>query len=179
MPHSEDNSKTCGHCRNRFAIQDDFCPRCGSLQSEEVKCANHKIVAAEGVCIICGEPMCHDCGTWVNKRFLCSNHAGYEIYEGMARVYGVSDEAAAQYVCKCLEQEGLHPMVYERKASALSLGGTDYTMFRASGEFDGHIINEVKVMVPCREVVSAESVLKKLEAKPGAPKKSKGGRSHR
>lgn len=179
MPISGKNSKACSRCKCRLAEEDDFCPQCGKLQAKDVKCANHNALLAEGVCIICGKPMCRDCGTWVSKRFLCSDHSGYEIYEGMARVFGVSDEAAAQYVCKCLEQEGLHPLVYERKASAISVGGPDYTLFEASGEFDGHIINEVKVMVPCQEVVKAERVLKKLDAKPRVRKNSKVGRSHR
>lgn len=83
----------------------------------------------------------------------------------MARVYGVSDEVTAQYASKCLEQEGLHPILYSRKASPISLGGADYTLFRASGEYDGHIINEIKVMVPCQEVLQAERVLGKLRLK--------------
>jgi hypothetical protein len=179
MSRSRNKTKLCPSCKNRIAEEDDFCPHCGKLQSDGVRCANHKSAMAEGVCIICTTPMCRRCGTWVNKRFLCSDHTGYEIYEGMARVYGVSDEAAAQYVCKCLEQEGLHPLVYERKASAISVGGPDYTLFEASGEFDGHIINEVKVMVPCQEVVIAERALKKVNAKPRAQKKSITGRSPR
>ncbi len=97
----------------------------------------------------------------------------------MARVYGVSDEAAAQYVRQCLEQDGLHPLLYVRRASALAGGGPDYTLFNASGEYDGHIINEVKVMVPCQEVARAEQVLKSLKAKPKVRKESRDGRSHR
>jgi hypothetical protein len=179
MPLSSNNSKVCSRCKSRLTKDDDFCPQCGKLQTKNANCTNHTALMAEGVCIICGKPRCRDCGTWVSKRYLCSAHAEYEIYEGMARVFGVSDEAAAQYVCKCLEQEGLHPLVYERKASAISVGGPDYTLFEASGEHDGHIINEVKVMVPCREVVSAERVLKKLDAKPRVRKNSKAGRSRR
>jgi hypothetical protein len=43
------------------------------------------------------------------------------------------------------------------------LGGPDYSLFRASGEYDGHIINEFKLMVPCQEVEEAEAMLKELE----------------
>jgi len=83
----------------------------------------------------------------------------------MARVLGLSDVVTAQYASKCLEQEGLHPILYSRKASPLSLGGADYTLFNAAGEYDGHIINEIKVMVPCQEVVEAERMLKRLDLK--------------
>ncbi len=158
---------------------DDFCPHCGMLNRQDLKCANHKANSAEGACIICSKPLCSRCGGWVNKRFLCADHAGYEIYEDMARVYGVSDEAAAQYVCKCLEQDGLHAVLYARKASPISGGGPDYTLFVASGEYDGHIINEVKVMVPCQEVVRAERVLKDLNTRSRIRRKPRDGRSDR
>ncbi len=64
-----------------------------------------------------------------------------------------------QYAETCLKQEGLHPTLYSRKASPISLGAPEYTLFRASGEYDGHIINELKLMVPYQEVEEAERVL--------------------
>lgn len=42
-------------------------------------------------------------------------------------------------------------------------GSGDHTLFRASGEYDGHIVNEIKVMVPCQEVIQAEDILRDLE----------------
>jgi hypothetical protein len=38
-------------------------------------------------------------------------------------------------------------------------------MFRASGEYDGHIINEFKLMVPCQEVLDAKTILQDLKFK--------------
>jgi hypothetical protein len=165
MSHSMSQSRTCGKCSNKVQNGAEFCPNCGNAFVDGLMCKNHKSQPATGVCIICCLAYCGHCATRVNKRFLCSDHESYEIYEGMARVYGVSDEAAAQYVRRCLEQDGLHPFLYSRKASPISGGGPDYTLFRASGEYDGHIINEVKVMVPCREVLQAERILKTLEKK--------------
>ena len=99
----------------------------------------------------------------MNGIFLCNEHHGYEIVEGMARVLGGSDSAQIELAKSCLEQDGLHPFIFSRKASPISLGGPDYSLFRASGEFDGHIINEYKLMVPCQEVTKAERALKKLK----------------
>jgi hypothetical protein len=45
----------------------------------------------------------------------------------------------------------------------MHLGGTDYSLFRASGDFNGHIINEIKLLVPCPEVLSAEKIISELE----------------
>jgi hypothetical protein len=83
----------------------------------------------------------------------------------MVRVYGASDEVNAQYVQKCLEQSDLHPMIFARKANPISGGGADHTLFRASGEYDGHIVNEMKVLIPCQEVLKAERILQDLQLK--------------
>jgi hypothetical protein len=165
MADSSDNTLTCSDCHQKVNADDQFCPHCGSLFEKNLRCIHHPHEEAAGACIICRLPYGSKCGGRVGKIFLCRKHEAYEIYEGMARVFGVSDDVTAQYACKCLEQEGLHPILYSRKASPLSLGGADYTLFRASGEYDGHIINEIKVMVPCQEVVEAERVLKKLDLK--------------
>lgn len=153
----------CTNCENEVAETDEFCPSCGNLFEGEVFCNAHSRRAAEGVCIICATPFCGKCGSWANGLFLCAEHEDYEVYEGMARIYGTSNETLAQYARRCLEQAGLHPFLYSRKASPISIGGPSYTLFRASGEYDGHIINEMKVLVPCQEVTEAEQVLKDLD----------------
>lgn len=165
MVGSSDDTLTCSDCHQNVKVDDQFCPHCGSLFEADLRCIHHQREDAKGVCIICCRPYCSTCGGRVGKLFLCRKHDGYEIYEGMARVLGLSDVVTAQYASKCLEQEGLHPILYSRKASPLSLGGADYTLFNAAGEYDGHIINEIKVMVPCQEVVEAERMLKRLDLK--------------
>ena len=126
-------------------------------------CVNHPHVEAEGVCIICCKAYCGNCLNRVIRLYLCDRHRDYEIYEGMARVFGGSDIAQTEFAKSCLEQAGLHPFLYSRKASTYSLGGPEYSLFRASGEYDGHIINEVKVMVPVQEVARAERALGDVE----------------
>jgi hypothetical protein len=152
----------CDDCKNEVAQEDEFCPNCGLVFVQDLKCARHEDAPANGVCIICSRPCCDKCGRKVNRLFLCNQHEGYEIYEGRARVYGVSDEVMAHHAHECLKEGGLHPFVYSRKASPIFFGGPEYTMFTASGEYDGHIINEIKVMVPCQEVTMAEKLLKEL-----------------
>lgn len=159
---SEDKS-FCENCELEIDESSDFCPRCGTLFSEGIKCTNHPSVDADYVCVICSDPFCKRCGSIVAGVFLCEIHDSYEIYEGMARVYGSSDVAQVNFVKDCLEQQSLHPFIYSRKASPMHLGGSDYSLFRASGDFNGHIINEVKVMVPCSEVLEAEKIIEELD----------------
>lgn len=153
----------CELCGADVNESDTYCPDCGALFVEGINCKNHPLDEAAGACIICGQAYCKKCGSRVRNLFLCNEHDAYEIYEGMARVFGSSDELETQYAYDALKKNGLHPYVYYRKASPISLGGPDYTLFRASGEYDGHIINEIKVMVPCSEVLQAEKVLGDVE----------------
>ena len=154
----------CKWCENEIEESDEFCPNCGTKFKDDAFCTQHHNKKAEGVCIICCEPFCVKCGGWINDIFLCELHANYEIYQGMARIYGVLDDNMAQFVQECLKQAGLHPFIYFRHKP---LGGPRivYTLFGAGGDYDGHIVNEVKVMVPCQEVIEAEKVLKELKIK--------------
>lgn len=149
----KDEKHICSNCDFEVENNSDYCPRCGTLFIEDVKCEYHPQEQAEGVCVICCKPFCNIDGYLVNNVFLCNEHDSYEIYEGMARVFGTSDEVQIQYVKNYLEENNLHPFLYSRKASPMHLGGTDYSLFKPSGDF--HIINEIKLMVPCGEVLEA------------------------
>ena len=162
MEEPGETNLTCEQCGHPVEADDDFCPECGSLFIDDVFCENHNSVPAEGACIICSKPYCSKCGLKTNGHFLCNHHSNYEIYEGMVRVYGILDDLAAQYATSCLEQAGLHPVIFCRDQPK---GGPRfvYSLYEAAGDFDGHVINEIKVMVPCREVTEAEEVLKSFD----------------
>jgi hypothetical protein len=68
-------------------------------------------------------------------RFLCNDHAGCEIREGMARVLVNRAPLQAQQAASYLEQKGLHPL----------------------------LIAGQEVYVPFPEVLQAEKILKELE----------------
>ncbi len=152
----------CSNCKSHVNGDDEFCPECGTIFEDGIMCSLHKDTEASGVCTICCLPFCEECGAEINTRFLCETHSGYEIYQGMARVFGDLDDTKVQYVKTCLEQAGLHPFIY---CKVQPKGGTRlvYTLFEANGDSGGHIVNEVKVMVPCQEVVKAEDILRELK----------------
>lgn len=159
----KDNKLYCELCGQEVSSADDFCYNCGSVFHDGMKCVNHAGIEAEGVCIICMKPFCSYCGDMIDEMFLCSDHERYEIIQNHARIKGGSFETELQFYKECLEQEGLHPVIFNRKMSPRHLGGTDYTLFRASGEYNGHLINEIKLMVPCSEVLAAEAILSEME----------------
>ncbi len=153
----------CDYCGAQIAKETEFCLKCGTLLIDDVSCFNHPDEEARGICVICHQAYCKMCGLRVNGVFLCDQHSDYEIYEGMARVFGSSDEQQVNYYKSILEENSLHPFIYERKTSPLSIGGVDYSLFRASGDSRGQLINEIKLMVPCSEFLKAEKIIDELE----------------
>jgi len=149
----------CNNCSFKVEDDSDYCPRCGTLFIENVKCVTHSNAKAEGVCVICGKPFCDKCVYPVNNMFLCNEHDGYEIYEGMARVFGTSDEIQIQYVKSCLEENSFHPFIYSKKSTPMQLGGNDQSLINLSGGLGEKIINEIKLLVPCSEVLEAEKLI--------------------
>ena len=153
----------CDFCGTEISNDAEFCSKCGTIFIDDVSCFNHSDDDAKGVCAICHQAYCKRCGLRVNSIFLCNEHSNYEIYEGMARVFGTSDEQQVSYLKSILEENNLHPFVFSRKASPISLGGPDYTLFKASGDPSGQIINEIKLMVPCSEVLLAEKIIDEID----------------
>jgi hypothetical protein len=153
----------CDNCELEIEVNSEFCPRCGSIFIEEVKCEKHPENEAEGVCVICAGPGCYECGNTSNNIFLCNEHKHYDIFEGMAKVFGTSDEINIQFVKKCLEENDLHPFIYSKKSSQMQLGGIDYSLINISADSDNKVLNEIKLLVPCGEVIEAEKVINEIK----------------
>jgi hypothetical protein len=154
---------TCSYCKNEINDDSDYCPRCGTLFTGNIKCKQHEDADAEGVCVICSEPFCSECGGYVNKVFLCNEHNSYEIYEGFARIFGSSDSTQCNYVKSCLEQSLLHPIILSNKFSQMYLGSEAYSMFKSGEDSGAYIYNEIKILVPCSEVLEAEKIIRELD----------------
>ncbi len=153
------NEVICGYCETTVNEDDDFCPECGTLFTEDANCMNHPEIPAEGVCIICGSPYCKECGYRINKLFLCALHSDYEIYEGMAKVFGTPEESTAEFIRFILIQGGFHPILFSREGP---YGGLKHMFsFSKTNESTArNLITEVKVLVPCAEVTDAEELLR-------------------
>ena len=161
MGKSNKDTIVCEVCNNVVKDDDDYCHECGSIFIDDLFCKNHKDIIAEGVCIICSTPYCNECGAMINNHFLCVEHSHYEIFEGMARVYGTVDETTVQYVKTCLEQDGLSPVLLSSH-SPYGGSGFSYGLFNVAGNSLG---NEIKVMIPCQDVLKAEEGLRSIDTK--------------
>ncbi len=156
----ESADTTCSRCNYPVKEDDDFCPECGTLFLEDVNCTNHKRIPAEGVCIICCEPFCKDCGFFVDDiYFLCNEHNEYEIFEGTVCIYSDNDAGHVNQIENYLKENGLHPIVQNEK-TALRNSNSPHKFIYGSIE-EINLINpeNIKVFVPCQEVLSAENLL--------------------
>jgi hypothetical protein len=153
MKEQKDEKLVCSNCECEVQLDDDFCPDCGSLFAENINCTEHQNEYAEGVCVICLQPYCGECGAYINNIFLCNDDNDYEIYEGMARIFGSNDASQVDFMKNCLEQAELHPYVYSRKASPI---------YQVSETNDLNLITELKLMVPLQEVIKAEEIIDEL-----------------
>ena len=150
----ENENIVCSKCEGIIEKDDDFCPGCGTLLAEFVKCENHSGRDAKGVCVICAEPYCEECGIFVDDRiFLCAGHSEYDTLEGMAAVYSNGDTIQIGLAKANLEEKGLHPFVYLKKANTV---GTSLI-------YNSYDINEYQLMVPFLEVLTAEEILRDLD----------------
>ncbi len=159
MNEPQQSDLTCERCNHAITEEDTFCKNCGALFSDGLLCSNHPSAEAKGVCVICSKPFCKKCGKETIGIFLCDVHWPYEIQEGMARVFGCTDNVQAQHVTTCLEQAGYHPFLYSRDFNP---GADLVSIFKIHRNYGNHPIVELKVLVPFSEVLSAEMTLKEL-----------------
>ena len=151
----------CPKCNDAVEKDDDFCPNCGTLFAETVFCVNHPEQAAVGVCVICTDPFCAECGSTENGIFCCNLHADYEMVQGHAKIFGTDDLVLAEYVKSSLEDEDLHPKIFNRRTASRTIEASMVNFFRG-GESAKHSVNEIKIMVPFQEVVEAERILPEI-----------------
>ena len=158
---SQESNYTCTQCGASVSEQDEFCHNCGTLFTDAWICTNHQSTPADGVCVICSMPFCKKCGKGSEGIFLCDPHWGYEIQEGMARVFGTTDNVQAQHVATVLKQAGYHPFLYSRifnpSADLIAVAG----IIRGFG-VGNHPITEQRVFVPFAEVLRAQKTLHEL-----------------
>lgn len=160
----KENKYLCNTCNFEIETDSDFCPRCGTIFIEDVKCENHPDIEAEGVCVICTKPCCKNCGYADRDIFLCNEHDSIETYQGLAKVYGTVDEIQVHFIKQCLEDKGLHPFIFSKKSTALQLGGLDQPIIDSAinpGKND--VMNEIKLLIPFSEVMEARKTIDELE----------------
>lgn len=156
----------CGNCELELKNDSEFCPRCGSLFDENVKCFTHTTNAADGVCVICDYAFCNECGGFVNGTFLCKEHEHYEVLQSLAVVAASKEAYEIESLRNTLIINGLHPVLFSgRNIPSTYLPSTEYNNQNAL-DLAIYGNGEIKILVPFSEVLEAENILNSQEENP-------------
>lgn len=157
----------CGNCELELTNEDEFCPRCGSLFDENVKCFTHPATDAEGVCVICHYAYCNECGSFVNETFLCDEHEHYEVLQSLAVVAASKEAYVIESLRNTLIVNDLHPFLFSGLNSpSVYLPTNNYNAQNAL-DIAVYGSGEIKILVPFGEVLEAENILNSQEETPG------------
>ena len=162
MVDSEMNKMNCSHCDCEIKEDDDFCPECGTLITEYIKCSEHKDINAEGVCVICCEPYCKECGIFINKVFFCIDHSEYSFSEGLVNLFNTKEVTQMEIIRDNFEQKGLHPLVFSPRIGIKSNLVLTYISPKESSPYELITNGEQILVVPFQEVIRAEEILDEL-----------------
>ena len=158
MTEQPNTTQKCEQCSNAVKDSDDYCQNCGAMFREGFLCLHHRSRAAVGVCVICKKPLCDECGADVRNVFFCNHHGNYEFREGMAQVFGHTDNVLVHHALRCLQQAGFHPMLFSRKLQS----DVDAGLWIPFRMHMSNTIADLRVLVPFSEVLDAEQTLRSL-----------------
>jgi hypothetical protein len=128
-----------------MAADSENCLACGALQVDAA-CLLHPDMAAEGVCVMCGTPLCAECNRGIGMMYVCADHSDIPVMDGWAQVYTTSDEVEADLIRDNLEAEGIDAQVLSQK---------DHFSFTVDlGE-----LSPVRVLVPAFAYLDAQKTL--------------------
>jgi hypothetical protein len=144
----------CEQCGAEVESDEQFCPDCGRILEDDVKCHNHSGSNADYACVICCRPCCGECGAVHEKVFLCREHSTVDIYEQGAGVLSTMDLRVGQAAFQSLSERGFHPFFVPRAVVPV----TNIGRLTPNQRVGPHL-----VIVPFGEYEVAKDLLTELE----------------
>jgi uncharacterized C2H2 Zn-finger protein len=135
----------CPRCERDVDGADATCAACGQFLAEQALCARHPTRRAEGVCVVCGDPVCDDCDPTDEVHYTCPNHRTVPVIEGWAQIYTTSDTVEADLIKENLVSEGLDAAVLSQKDHSFTVDLGD--------------LSSVRILVPAYEYLDAMQVI--------------------
>jgi hypothetical protein len=135
----------CTHCGQTVDADEPACAACGHIHDETIPCRRHASRTAGGVCVLCGDAVCHECNVGRSPHHVCPDHRAVPLIEGWAQVYTTSDSIEAGLIRKNLQSEGIDAAVLDQKDTSFNLD---------LGE-----LSAVRVLVPAYDYLDAMALL--------------------
>lgn len=146
-------TRECANCGESVPADEEACPICGHL-AQPGRCETHPDRKAEGVCVVCGRPVCEECNTADGDYYRCVEHQPVSIVQGWAEVYTTNDDSDAILVRENLQAEGIDAEILSQK---------DHFSFTV----DLGDLARVRVLVPAFEYDAALGIIREHQAGPG------------
>ena len=150
----------CEKCNQPVRAEDKWCPHCGILFVEELTCANHPETAAQGICLLCHKPLCSDCLPQTEGRYLCSEHAHYQMIEGWVKIHQAKTRLEAELVKTKLTQRDVPCHILSNTVESMNgtLGLWEISPVIPLMPYRGLGDGEIKVLVPLESFREVEQI---------------------
>lgn len=135
----------CSHCGQDFDATDAACPACGYIHNGAARCQRHPDCVADGICVMCGDPVCAACNSNGRVHFACPDHAAVPVFQGWAQIYSTADSIEADLIKENLQSEGMSAAVLSQKDQTFNVDLGD--------------LSPVRILVPAYEYGDAVRVL--------------------
>jgi hypothetical protein len=111
------NFAACPNCRGSIPTNSEFCIVCGLRvrHSENVDCENHSDEPAAGSCVVCGKPVCGDCGVSADGKMYCDQPEHRVFSQEWEVIYCCDSEFEADAVRRNLEDAGFEARLFSSR----------------------------------------------------------------
>lgn len=159
-----EKENACEECGAGVGNADEFCPACGAVFAEKLRCDAHPEAAAFAVCVVCQKKLCQECSVAVSGHHTCEAHENVEWISGWATAAIFPTHLEAELSRQHLKEHGLAALVLSNTIEPLS--GTlglftinAVTPFFAYREIGG---GRIRLMTPARDLRRAQDYLAEI-----------------
>lgn len=116
----------CNNCETPASDGNDACEWCGSLfaasEGGDVMCENHPGERAIACCTVCAKPVCGDCASRVEGRFVCETPGHRQSAGEWAVLVSTMNQFESDMITINLRQSGFRTLVADPSNFAGTLG---------------------------------------------------------
>jgi RNA polymerase subunit RPABC4/transcription elongation factor Spt4 len=128
----------CDQCKEPVSADALWCPKCGTLFIDTLRCFLHPDALAHGRCVTCGQHVCPQCATRQMSRYFCEHDAAPEQEPENKSTPAPTPDWEAELYRKHFNRDGVPNRLFEPENDIRRIS-------------DGQDTNGIKLIVPFGE----------------------------